>query len=74
MNGDEALRQRAIVVAIQDAIGNAGIRDLKVAVSGNVITLTGSTCDEALCEHASAIARRIAPEMTCVNMLVVHEQ
>jgi hypothetical protein len=71
-----ALRQRASALAIRDAILTAcSIRDLQVRIAGSMITLTGSALDETTCEHAAAIARRLAPEaLGVINRLVVDEQ
>jgi hypothetical protein len=71
-----ALRQRATALAIHDAIAAAcQIRDLQVRVAGSFITLTGSALDETTCEHAAAIARRLAPDVHgVINRLVVDER
>ncbi len=59
--------------AIHDAIEVAcRIADLRVLIAGPLVTLTGTAPDETTCEHAAAIAKRLAPDaLGVINHLAV---
>jgi hypothetical protein len=62
-----------LAVEIREAIEVAcRIADLRVLIAGPLITLTGTAADETTCEHAAAIAKRLAPDaLGVINHLAV---
>ncbi len=67
------MTERELAAAIQAEIEVAcAIEDLKVAITGTLVTLTGTAPDETTCEHAAAIAKQCVPELSgVINHLVV---